>query len=163
MIVYEGIDLIARILAGQDYRINTMYLEFKNGGAPSYTVDPAQGRSYYAALDSGGGASDYLRVALTTSPVLTSSDPTKFLANIMTILATTFGKNAGQGGFEFSAAAGSVVFGVALVAAPDPDDASQDLVFDRSYSFTALEKRANEEISILYPRTFAESISSSSI
>ena len=164
MIVYEGIDLIGKLLAGSDYRINMMYMEFRNGGlpAPVYTVDPAQGRAYYQALDAGTGATDYIRVPLIATPTLTSSDATKFLTNRLTVLATSFGKSAGQGGQAFSSVAGSVVFGVALVAAPDPNDATQDLVYSRSYDFTAIVKRDNEEVSILWPHTLAESLSSSS-
>jgi len=72
------------------------------------------------------------------------------------------GSTAGQGGHPFTAASLSTVFGVALVAAPDANDASEDLVFSRSYDFTPISKRINEEISINWPHTFGDEMLSSS-
>jgi len=167
MIIYDGIDLLGKLLAGEDYEINTMYMEFRNGGlpAPVVTPDPSEGRSYYAALDTGLSDRDYIRVPLTADPTLESSDPTKFSTNRVQFVALSGGYTIGRGGHAFSAAAQSVVYGVALVAAPDPDDPTQDIVFSRSYApadFTAKLKLVNEEISIVWPHTFGESMLSSS-
>ena len=167
MIIYNGIDLLGRLLAGQAIEINCMYLEFKNGGLPYpvVTPDPSEGRSYYAALDTGLSDRDYIRVPLTADPTVESSDVTKFLTNRVQFIALSAGYSAGRGGHPFTAAAQSVIYGVALVAAPDLDDASQDIVFSRSYApsdFTAKVKLVNEEISIVWPHTFGDAMLSSS-
>ena len=162
-VVYEGIDILAKLLAGQSLEINTMYLEFQNGGTtPTVVVDPSEGRSYYAALDAGLSTRDYIRVPLTADPVLSTTDSTKFVSNRATFLAMSTGVIEGEGGKPFSAAAVSKVYGVALVAAASTSDPSQDLVFSRSYDLTPVTKRVNEEISISWPHTFDEDMLSSS-
>ena len=163
IVVYEGIDLLGALLVGTGTAINTMYMEFQNGGAtPTVDPDPADGRSYYAALDSGLSARDYLRLPLAATPTLSSSDASKFETNKATFFGMSTGSTAGRGGHVFSAAAVSNVYGVALVAAPDPDDASQDIVFSRSYDFTPKQKQVNEEISIQWAQIFGEEMLSSS-
>ena len=84
-VVYEGVDLLAQIFAGiqpstgaaaavpvQALRINTVYMEFYNGGgpAPAIAVDPAEGRAYYEALEASPGLQDYLRVPIVATPTL---------------------------------------------------------------------------------------------
>lgn len=163
IVTYEGIDLLGKLLAGRDYTINTMYMEFSNGGTtPSITPDPAAGRSYYAALDTGLSASDYLRIPLSVEPSLESTDATKFETNKATFFGMSTGQTAGRGGHIFSASETSKVYGVALVAAPDPNDASQDIVFSRSYDFTPKQKQTDEEISIIWSHVFGEEMLSSS-
>lgn len=163
IVVYEGIDLLGKMLAGRDYTINTMYMEFRNGGTtPTITPDPAEGRSYYAALESGLSDSDYLRIVLGAEPSLSSTDESKFETNKATFFAMSTGETAGMGGHVFSAAETSKVYGVALVAAPDPNDSSQDLVFSRSYDFTPKQKQIDEEISIIWSHVFGEEMLSSS-
>lgn len=166
IVTYEGIDLLGKLLAGQDYTINTMYMEFTNSlTVPTVTPDPADGRSYYAALDVGSSDLDYIRVPLTADPVLESTDATKFSTNRVNFFAMSTGATAGRGGHVFSNAATppSKIYGVALVCAPDANDASQDIVFSRSYNFTAKTKQANEEISIGWSHIFGEDIASSSL
>jgi hypothetical protein len=160
IIVYEGVDLLAAILAGQPYDINTMYMEFTNGVVPTVTPDPADGRDYYAALESGLSDRDYIRVTLTANPTRESTDETKFTGNKINYFAMSTGATAGRGGKAFTT--GSKVYGVALVAAPDVDDASQDVVFSRSYNFTEKTKQVNEEISIAWGHVFGEELTSSS-
>ena len=160
IVTYEGIDLLGKLLAGRDYAINTMYMEFTNGDVPSISPDPADGRSYYAALDGGSSDSDYLRIPLNNEPSLSSTDDSKFETNKVTFLGMSTGQTAGRGGKLFGST--SQVYGVALVAAPDPNDASKDIVFSRSYDFTAKQKQADEEISIIWSHVFGEEMLSSS-
>ena len=163
MVTYAGIDLLGKLLAGQDYTINTMYMEFTNeASAPVVTPDPADGRNYYAALEAPGNTSDYIRVALIADPTLEATDA-NFTTNRVNFFAMSTGSTAGRGGHVFSNAAPSKIYGVALVAAPDADDASQDIVFSRSYNFTAKDKQVNEEISIGWSHIFGEDIASSSL
>jgi len=162
-VVYEGIDLLGLILGGRDYTINTVYIEFNNGGALSVTADPTEGRSYYADLESDGNADHgYLRVPIIGSPTLASSDSEKFLTNRVTFNAITSGSTGLRGASDFSFSAASTVFGIALVAAPDADDPASDLVFSRSYDFTSKVKLANEEVALQWSHVFPEEISSSS-
>jgi len=164
IVTYEGIDLLGKLLAGQDININTMYMEFTNNPpAPTVTPDPADGRSYYAALDSGLTDLDYIRVPLISDPTLEATDDDKFSTNRVNFFAMSTGSTAGRGGHVFSNGAGSQIYGVALVAAPDINDASQDIVFSRSYNFLAKDKQVNEEISISWSHIFGENIASSSL
>ena len=163
LVVFEGIDILGKLLAATGIQINMLYMEFNNGGALAIDPDPADGRAYYAGLETDGNDDHgYLRIPLLGAPELTSSDETKFVSNQVTFNAQTQGSAGLRGATEFSTAAGSIVFGIALVAAPDVDDASQDLVFSRSYDFTPHVKLANEEVSIGWKHTFPEEISSSS-
>lgn len=162
-VVYTGLDLLGKLLAGQGQAPNVVYLEFRNGGTtPSITVDPAAGRDYYAGLEVAGNDSDYLRVPLMATPVMASSDDTKFLTNKVTFSVISAGAVTGQGGKEFSSTAISKVYGVALVSAPDFSDVSQDIVFSRSYDFTPVTKQLNEEVTITWSHTFGEEMLQSS-
>lgn len=158
MITYEGLDLLGKLAAGVGTKFNMMYLEFTNeaGDPPIIVPDPADGRSYYTALEAPGNTRDYIRVPLVVDPVLSSSDVTKFATNKVSCLAMSTGVSAGRGGHTFES--GSKVFGVALVAAPDPDDASQDIVFSRNYDFIFKTKSASDEISIQMAETFSEAM-----
>jgi hypothetical protein len=161
IVTYEGIDLLGKLLAGSDLKVNTMYMEFTNNPTvPSISPDPADGRSYYAALDSGGSDSDYLRIPLGSETSLSSTDDTKYETNKATFFGMSTGQTAGRGGKVFGT--NSKVYGVALVAAPDPNDASKDIVFSRSYDFTAKTKQVDEEISIIWSHVFGDEMLSSS-
>jgi hypothetical protein len=163
IVVYEGIDLLGELLVGTGTAINAMYMEFQNGGTtPTVDPDPAEGRSYYAALDTGLSSRDYLRIVMSSTPTLSSTDPSKYTSNKATFYAMSGGQTVGAGGHPFTAAAQSTVYGVALVAAADIDDPSQDMVFSRSYNFTPKQKQVNEEISIQWAQIFDEAMLSSS-
>ena len=163
MIMYQGIDMLAKLLAGQGgIPVNAMYLEFTNvGSVPTIVPDPADGRSYYAAMDSGVGASDYLRIPFSNVPVVSSTDPSKFLANKATFFAMSTGFTVGRGGHPFSAGAGSVVYGIALVCVADINNAATDIVFSRSYDFAPMSKEMGQEISMTQPQIFSELIAPS--
>ena len=144
-LVYTGVDLIARMLAWEDVRINAAYLEFmpadsssSSSGTIGGAVDPAEGRDYYQAIDEGHGpGSDYLRVPIVTPPYLESTDTSKFTGNRVTFSAFSVG-SLGINSQPFSV--GARIFGLALVYAPNMDDRTQDIVFARSYGFEPREK-----------------------
>jgi hypothetical protein len=125
-----------------------VYIEFQNGGSPP-TVTPLrdEGRNYYAGLEVTGPAldRDYLRVPLLATPQLESSDEALYAANRTRWVFMTSG-SAGVSSLAFSSGAGSQVYGFALVAAPDVNDRTKDLVFARFYPAAALAKSANSEI-----------------
>ena len=161
-VVYEGLDILGRLLAGADVKINVVYMEFVNGGTPPVVVvDPAAGRSYYAALEAVPQTKDYIRVPLVGSPQ-TSASNVDFVSNKVTFVSLSADALAGRGGQPFNNASDSKVFGIALVAAADVNDASQDKVFARSYDFTPKTKLLGEEISIVWSQIFGESMISSS-
>jgi hypothetical protein len=164
LVTYEGIDLLGKMLGGNSLRINMAYMEFNNGAPLAITPDPADGRTYYAALEGDGDTNHgYLRIPLLGDPVLSSSDETKFTTNRVTFYAMTQGSTGIRGANEFSHVVDSYVIGLALVAAADINDPAQDLVFSRTYDFTPKVKLANEEVSMRYRHTFPEEISSSSL
>ena len=129
----EGSSAVAQLLAGSNqYRLRGMYIEFDNAGGtispPTYSRE--EGRSYYDSL-SGHPTRDYLRVSL-DSVVTAISDEAFPVGNQVQAFAQTTG-TVGVHGKAFSAGAGSVVFGGALVAMPDDGDYTQDLIVDRFY------------------------------
>jgi hypothetical protein len=162
-VTYEGIDMLGKLVVGQGTPINGVYLEFQNGGTiPSVNPDPADGRSYYAALETGTGDKDYLRIPLSNVPVLSSTDLAKFVSNKLTVFAMSTGQTVGRGGHTFNAAYNSTVFGMALVCIEDVDDASLDKVFSRSYDFSPVLKEVGNEISVSMAHVFGESMISGS-
>jgi hypothetical protein len=169
-VVYEGLDILGRMLAGvADEGLNVVYFEFENdnpnpGSIVQPSIDLTRGRSYYAALENDAATTkrDYLRVSLLSVPSLDTSDPSLFVSNRVTFIATTVGSVAGEGGQPFNVARLSTVYGVALVYAPDPNDRTEDMVFARSYDMTPKQLGANEQISIVWRHTIPEEVSSSS-
>jgi hypothetical protein len=117
--------------------INAMYIEFENVPEPAIPApDPADGLEYYRSL-AGSPTRDYLRVPLLSPPLVSVAAGYEDLVpatagNAVLVRALTAG-GAGVTGKAFSAAAGSVVCGAALVAAPAWDDPSRDLLFARQY------------------------------
>lgn len=154
-VVYEGVDLLARIVAGQDLAINTMYIEFVNSGSASPTVDPAQGREYYDDLEATGVDTDYLRIPLQLIPALDSSDPDRFASDVVIFTGIT-GDSTGVSSraLPFDEASSSEVYGVALVCAVD-DERTNDIVFSRGYPSSAIPKGVNQ-LAIRWSHTFSE-------
>ena len=123
------------------YSLNYVYVEFSNvAEAGDTVVVPSMSRAnasdYYAglALDP---CNDYLRL-----PVLAYrkyiSNPLLFSRPNAIAISTVTGGVTGFHGKPFSHTAISKIYGMALVAAPNPDDPSHDIVYDRAY-FSAIE------------------------
>ena len=143
----EGAEIVVRALAGQGYCLNAVYAEFCNGIAPpSVSPLPQDGRAYYAALAANGPGQncDFLRLPISFAPGLDSTNPALYTANRLTVAGLTSGLT-GVGGLPFSAGAGSVVYGWAVVAAPVLSDMTRDLVYARFYG-TAVAKTDPDEI-----------------
>jgi hypothetical protein len=138
--LYDWAGIVTRLLSAGDrrYRISTMYMEFANVAMPGDTVTvptfsrgPGAGVSYYNGLSSSPNA-DFLRVPI-ISGLIDTTNPTNFpLGNMITFFAQSQG-TTGTYGKAFSAEANSVVYGGALVATPDNDDPTQDIVLARFY------------------------------
>ena len=119
------------------YKINKMYVEFENtaGTVTAPTYDKYGLRTYYPNL---AAPKDYLRLDLLGAPTLgiATGYTAYFTAGVdgnqLTFLAQTAG-SAGQNGVTFSNALNSTVYGVALVAAPDDADITQDVIVSRGY------------------------------
>jgi hypothetical protein len=99
------------------------------------TVNRSDTLAYYTSLASSPD-SDYLRVAIDTSPTFdvipgTAANLSPGQTNRVTVQAM-LGDGVGVFGKPFSAAAQSVILGIALVAG-SPSDPTRDVVFARSY------------------------------
>ncbi len=154
--LFEGADILGNLVAGRsEYIPNMAYIEFVNADpAPAISVSRGDGRSYYAGLETSGPPlnRDYLRVPLLFSPQ-TEASSDDYTANRVRWVIMSSG-DAGVGGLEFSSAAASEVYGFALVAAPDLNDRSRDLVFARVYLDTPLPKLATSQIQARWPYLF---------
>ena len=152
LILYSGADVTAKAWVGQ-WTVNTMYLEFQQLANPGDTVPPpafgrADGIAYYNGL-SGSPNTDFLRVPLTVPPAFSASGA-DYDNNEVTLNALSEG-TAGFFGKLFSDSVNSAVYGAALVAAPDPSDQSQDVVFSRVYSdIGTIPKEAGFQIGITW-------------
>lgn len=131
----------------RNYRINRMYIEFENvassGDLVSVpTYDEYDGRAYYDNLAS---PRDYLRVPLIGTPEIFIADGFENYftegadGNALRFFAQTVG-TAGINGRTFSDSVNSKIFGVALVAAPEDGDRTQDVLISRGYYATDEQK-----------------------
>lgn len=157
-LTYEGVDLIAGMLAWNDIKINAAYIEFVPAGftVPSIAADPAEGISYYKALlDETSSSVDYLRVPIVTPPYTETTDSSKFTGNRVVFSAFTNG-TVGLKGRPFDT--GAQIFGLALVYAPVFDDRTLDIVFARSYDFTPKTKVDMTQIMLRWTHTVGEAL-----
>lgn len=139
-----------------NYRVTGAYIEFDNSGDP---VDPVPsvtrdgGLSYYDALS---GDRDYLRVGIGATSE-ENTDETKYEAPNRSIFHIYTSGSTGVNGLPFSNGAGSRVYGGALVAVRDIDDASKDIVLARFYfpSANQLVKLVGSDIGLRWRWTFS--------
>jgi hypothetical protein len=139
-ILFDAATIYANLLATGDraWRIAMMYLEYANVGSPGDTVSPpvftrgpGAGVDYYESL-TGSPNRDYLRVPIISAFIDSSNEIDFPQGNRVTFFAQSAG-TTGVNGKAFSDVANSLVFGGALVASPDPDDPTEDVVLARFY------------------------------
>lgn len=143
-VMYDWATIVGTLLqnGNANYKIGGMYLEYQNVANPADPVTaPVIGRedgiTYYDELSSSPDI-DYIRVPLVAT-TLTSSDADYFPGgNVLTFFAQSQAATlTGVHGKDFSDTAISKIFGGALVAIPEINDRTQDLVFSRFYVETA--------------------------
>ncbi len=152
-------------LGRKEYRIGGLYIEYENVVSPDDVVTPpvygaTDGLEYFNDL-SLSSTRDYLRVPLIQDPMLgiVTGYEDFFVAgetgNKLTFFSQTQG-TAGVHGKPFSAGANSKVIGAALVAIPTFQDATQDVIFARTYFDMADQalKLASSQISIAWDINF---------
>ena len=147
------------------YRLRAMYVEFENVAAPEdLVVTPGEvprdeGVAYYNGL-ADSPSRDFLRIPLVQDPTIDVEDGfagffSAGQGNRLTFFAMTSGET-GVHGKPFSAAANSKICGTALVAAPDWNDRTRDVVAVRSY-FSSDEqplKPASQQIALTQQMPF---------
>lgn len=139
---YTWGDVVARLCLPDrtlDYRPAVLYVEFRNDGAPAAAVaDPRRedGLAYYLALEADP-TRDYLRVPIVERTPgrdegYAGTDGLPADAFNSLTLSGVSAATVGVFGRPFSAAAGSLVYGSAVAAAPFPDDPARDVVWARA-------------------------------
>ena len=158
LILYSGADVLAKLLSGNsEYKINGMYLEFKNLADPTDPITPPTfdrtgGRDYYDGLVSSPDT-DFIRVSLASLPLLQATD-VDYSNNQITFFSISSG-STGFHGKTFSSAANSAVFGAALIATPGGSDQAQDIVYARVYSgIDKILKESSREIGVTWVTQF---------
>jgi len=153
IIPYQGADVLARALAGDaDYVAGAMLFEYENtAGAPSIpSPQRDEGIDYYLDDLSLSATKDYLRIPLVIPAGFSSSDSTKYDGNQATFFAITSGVT-GIHSKGFTQADSSQVYGVGLVATPQPTQYTSDLLFSRSYDgFDPVPKESGYQIGAQY-------------
>lgn len=144
LVLYSWGAIVGRLLTAGDsaYRINGMYIEYENVAnpndtvsTPSFTRSYNSGRPYYDSLASSSSR-DYLRLGLSASR-LDSTDAASYPGgNLAVFLARTAGSQ-GVHGRAFSHTNNSKICGGALVAMPELNDPTRDIVLSRFYLPTA--------------------------
>lgn len=119
--------VVAQLLAGNSkYTPKYLYLEFANSETEVAVPESVEeGRSYYDSLSLSDSVG-YLRIPITIAPTVDEVNGKV----IYTVLVTSI---ESVNGVRFSSGDNSRIYGVALVAAPAPDDPTQDIVFAREY------------------------------
>lgn len=136
LILYGAADIMAKLMSGDSaYKIGAVYFEYKNLVDPNEEIiapEPERDAdiSYYTTL---ADPYDYLRVPVSITPTISSSDEDSYTGNQITFFAISSG-STGVNSLEFSSDANSTVFGYGLVATPDTDNPANDIVFARTYS-----------------------------
>jgi len=141
--------------SGVNYSIGGMYLEFENnaGTVSAPTFDRSRTISYYNNL-SGSAVRDYLRVALTSTQLL-SSDSSLYPGGNQCVFFSRSSGLSGVHGRDFTNGDNSKVFGASLVAYVDDTDATQDLLLSSIYFDAAdqQEKLSTSQIGIEWELT----------
>lgn len=164
-IQWEWGEIACRLFGDGDasYKLSAMYLEFENVASPGDTVtapsyDQDEGIDYYTGL-AGSPNRDFLRVPLLAAPAkgIVAGYESKVAFNQLTFVAQSTG-TLGVNGLTFSDGANSVVFGVALVAAPVWGDQTRDRVFGRRYYLPAkqIPKRASCQVGVTWIEQFKQ-------
>lgn len=146
--LYSGYDIQAKVLSGDtDYTVNGMYLQFKNGVPVQPTIPLTRVPSYYSTLADPEG---YVRVRTFSVPEFSTTDAAKYSFNKASFLATTSSTSAAGAAVTDGV---SQFYSVALVAIPDIDDQTQDVLFSAAPVlnsvgvFAPITKLANSQIS----------------
>ena len=112
LVVYEWGTIVGHLLngSGVNYSIGGMYLEFDNttGDITPPSLDRTRSVSYYNNLS--GGTTDYLRVPLTATQLL-SSDDTLFPHGNQCVFFARSAGTTGVHGDPFNDTANSKIFG----------------------------------------------------
>jgi hypothetical protein len=146
------------------YHISAIYFEFENllsaedAVTESQTFPKTLNISHYNSLSS---TRDFLRVPLIIEPTLNTSSgyedklPLEHQGNQLTFFAQTSG-NSGIRGLNFSHTANSKIFAAALVAAPDFNDPTKDIIFARTVFSEEhqIPKEASSQIGITWNIAF---------
>lgn len=132
----------------RSYKISHLYVEFENVASAGTAVtapaiDTNSGREYYTNLAS---PRDYLRIPVRGVPQISIQpgnedyfDADADEGDTLTIEGLATGA-VGENGLTFSNGSNSKIFGVGLVASPDANDPTKDIVLHRGYYSTAKQK-----------------------
>jgi hypothetical protein len=131
LVTYQGADIVAKLLSGDArFRLARMWFEFDNAGPASPT--PSRDDTSASVRAAAVGTRDIIRGPLVAQPLLAASDPLKYTGNRGTYHALSQGSVGEINGLAFSAAAGSTIFALCLVASPGPGTTIvDDLVYAR--------------------------------
>ncbi len=151
----------------EDYMISAMYFEYENQSNPATAVstssfDRLLGVPYYAGLSSSASR-DFIRAPLRLEPTLSvaagSLGEATLISGQQSNQLTFFAQTAGVTGVHgkpFSHTANSKVFAAALVATPQFNDRTRDVIFAR-INFAVGEqtsKEASSQIGITWDIVF---------
>lgn len=126
LVLYSGATILSYALSGNPgYSINTMYIGYCNSGSfTAPTIDLANSQPLNSLNPATFG---YLRVPLSFAPSYVSQ--TNYVNNTA-IYTAQISSGTAYFGPTFTSGT-STIYGLALVAAPNPTNGSQDVYFSR--------------------------------
>jgi len=131
-------DIVGGLMSGDlKYKPVGAYIQYVNnmGSWTTPTDFGRDGKTYFHGLDDG--ISDIIRVPLLVNPSLSSSNTSIYGQNLVKFLARTAGADGAPGLIQGATVPfdreSSTVVGGAIIAMPDPDDYTKDLVLNRAY------------------------------
>ena len=148
LVTYGGSDILAKALANE-LKVNCIYVVFENNPAAiRISTDASNIAATYATSSPNRS---FVRVPTMGDPVYSSTDP-DYANNEVSFLGVTDGSS------EFPAVpvtdGVSVFYHSALVAAPDMDDQTKDVVFSCANFSSDQTKVAGAQIGIRWTLTF---------
>jgi len=130
-IVYQGSDILAKLLAGTpDWDISHMYLTFRNGAEVVPAIDKTQNRGTYYSLPVG---LDFVRVPLVQAPTFLAEEPAghSYEHNVAVFTSLVNSTTPPELGNLALADGTSQFLDAALVSATSPTSNAGDKVFSR--------------------------------
>jgi hypothetical protein len=154
-IVNSGYDLMAKAISGDsDSTVTGMYMQYKNSAPSLSTIPDDRDTDYYFNLSGDDG---FVRVSTLANPQFSTTDSTKFANNKVEFFAVSDGSNA-SGATVIDGT--SQFYSLALVAMPDADDRTQDIIFSAAHlvdgagALAPITKYANSQIGLSWAIKF---------
>jgi hypothetical protein len=144
-VLYSGYDILGKVVGGnQDYAVNGMYIQYRNGAPSEPVISKDRVLGYYTTQVAPEGV---CRVKTVADPAY-SATSTDYESNKVSFTAITDGSTLAGASVQDGV---SQFYSIALVAIPDLADQTKDVLFSAANiyagsTFTPILKVANSQV-----------------